>query len=138
MPNSGGIDLTHPGWWALGWAIVSNLFAAMIGVYVWLTTRHAASIARVDGIEREIFNRMAEARGEHDPIRVTVARLEEAIRHVPNQDDLKDVYDRLNPLTKEVAGLRGELGGMHDALDDIKRGVAMIHESMLRREDRHL
>lgn len=92
-------------------------------------------MARLEAIETELSARLTAARSEHDPLRVNLARLEEVVRHVPNHTDLKDIYERLNPLAGEVAALRGELSGVHASLDDIKRGLSMIHESILRREE---
>lgn len=113
----GEIDFSHPGWWALGWAILSNLLAGAVALYVWLTGRHAASMARVDGLERELTARLAASAAEHDPLRVAVARLEEGLRHAPSDDDIARVHSRIDKLAEGVSEIRGSVKRIEHAVD---------------------
>lgn len=117
MAGGGGVDLSHPGWWALGWAVLSNILAAAVAIYVWITTRTAASAARVEQAEEALSRRIAQAAAEHDPLRVSIARLDEAVKHAPNDSDIVRVHERIDRLSEGVSEIRGGIKRIEHAVD---------------------
>lgn len=111
------IDLSHPGWWALGWAVLSAMISGVVAAYVWVSSRAAASVAHVDAIGREMDRRLSAAAAEHDPMRVAIARLDEAVRQAPDHGDIQRVNERIDRLTEATAEIRGGIRRIENAVD---------------------
>jgi len=84
-----------------------------IGVYVWLGNRFNAKTREVKGVQQDV-TAMAER----------VTKLETNMAHALSHEDLAAVYDRINDVAEEVAGLSGKMDG-------VKGAVEMIQEYLL-------
>jgi len=101
------------------WSILSGLCSAGAVVYVWLHRRSNVTNETIDAIE---------ARQQVTEQRLTV--VEQAQHHAPKAEDLTSIREGMSAISREVAGLsgnvRGELGAM-------TRQLALIQEHLLNR-----
>lgn len=84
-----------------------------IGAYVLLGSRFNAKTREVKGVHQEV-----------SIIAERVTKLETNMAHALSHEDLAAVYDRINDVAEEVAGLSGKMDG-------VKGTVEMIQEYLL-------
>lgn len=96
---------------------MSNIVAAAVGVYVWVGARGAATLRRVEELERMFSSRLDQAVAEHAPMTLAVARLEEHARHAPDDSDIARVHERIDRLAEGVSEIRGGVKRIEHAVD---------------------
>lgn len=111
-----------------------------VGLYVWLTNRNRVTHARITELQEKTGKSLKELRDdshaslyriEHDvesrldTYGTQLARLEEAMKHMPSMDELRQIHLRINAVSELCTQLRGELGGVNNLLHT-------IHEYLLK------
>ena len=96
-------------WFDLGQYLVT----VALGFYVWLGNRSRRTATRIDDVREEV-----------DALTRRVALLESDLAHTPSHEDLGALYNRVNDVAEDMAGLQGKVDG-------IKGAVEMIHEHLL-------
>lgn len=95
------------------WSFVNSAILLFIAIYTWLSNRDKASkeaIAKVGENVSHIDNR--------------VGKLEEAIKHVPDDHDLDVLHKRITEVSESQKNMQGELHQMNLTL-------GRIHEYLL-------
>ncbi|MEX3690118.1 hypothetical protein AB3X91_03685 [Paraburkholderia sp. BR14263] len=96
-------------YFSLAFQVCDALATAAVGIYVYLSNKDKVTNDRISTLEASVDNRL-DNHGER------VARVEEAILHVPTHEDLGSVHTRINEMGQGVHTLTGEVRGMHRTL----------------------
>jgi hypothetical protein len=143
--------MIDPAWAKVVVDVAQFAILGAIGVHQWSVGRDRVRQAQVSHLQTDLDEITAdhkirltkiEAAIEHMPAVRTCAlqherlsRIEEQVKHMPGPGDLRAIYDRLNPIGESVAGLSAQVSGLNQNLADIKHGLAVLNESLLRREE---
>lgn len=100
-----------------GFEVFQSVATACVGIYVYLTNRDKVTNDRITNLEDGVDKRL-------DSHSDRLARLEEAVQHVPTHEDLGDIHTRINDVAAGLSTLTGEVNGMHTTLN-------LIHQYLL-------
>ncbi len=107
------------------WFDVAQWFITLgIGVYAWLTNRHRATRDEISAARKEA----ADGRAEHDQ---RLTRVEETIRHLPDNEAIGKMYERINASHAELSAMRASLSAINDTMKAMQRQVAVINDYLL-------
>lgn len=122
------------------WLKFANLAAtAGIGIYLWLSRRHAVTNERITTLESSAMAKIGKVEdslgaqlvgmerdidGRLDDHATRLARLEQDQRHAPTHDDLKRIHARLDDAAREIANISGQFDGA-------SRTLALIHDHLM-------
>ncbi len=96
------------------WFDVLQWFITLgIGVYAWLTNRHRATREQIAEVEKRL------------------TRTEETIKHLPDDDELGKMYDRINALHVQLSAVNASLGAIGDTMKSVQRSVSVINDYLL-------
>lgn len=93
-------------WLTVGLSIYSMIMSALL----WLTRRDRATNERVEALEQRTNACMA----EYD---TRIACAEVTIRHLPSNQDIKGLSERLDTFNRSLAKTSGRLEGVNRAVD---------------------
>jgi septation ring formation regulator EzrA len=95
------------------WSVLQTVILAFVAFYTYLTNRSKANRAAIDRLDSRV-TQIAE--------RVTL--VENDLRHLPTQDDIKRLHERMDCVSAEMKEIKGEFSTARRTLD-------MIHEHLL-------
>jgi len=144
-----------PGWAKVAVDLAQFGILGAIGIYQWVVSKDRVRRDQIATLEDEIARighdhdlqlARLESHIDANPTgkectmqSARISRLEEQIKHMPGTREIKALYDRLNPLAESMSALRAQATAHGEALQDIKRGLSVLNESLIRREEgRHL
>ena len=124
--------INYTAWWF--WLNVAQIIATMgIGVYVWWVNREKVTAGKFLRLEKQVGERIT--RGELDEFRADnkdrldrhrsemietqnrLIKIESDIYHLPDQQDLKNLADRIGSLDSSLHEFSGRLQGINRAVD---------------------
>ncbi len=108
-------------WFDVGQWIVT----LAIGAYAWLTNRHRAT-------RDEIQTARKEAADGHAAHEQRLTRVEETVKHLPDDEALAKLYELLHGTRMEVSAMRASLAALNDTTKATQRQVAGINEFLLK------
>lgn len=146
-------------WIDLGWKILVTVVTAAVAVHQWVLRGQAVRAQEITDLREAVHQgeeTIARSLVDHaqrltrleadaaNYVRVNacvghgerIARIEETLRAVPSTADLSEIYAVVNPLREGLAGLRSDMSGVKDALSEIRRGLSMLTDSLLRADRR--
>ncbi|SCX75609.1 hypothetical protein [Desulfoluna spongiiphila] len=100
--------------------IVQYLITLAVSLYVWLNSRLNAKAREL----KELARRLDTAKNQMDG---RITRLETDMAHALSHEDLAAVYDRLNDMAEQVAGLSGKMDGVKGTVDMIQAHLLNDH-----------
>lgn len=83
---------------------------AVVGLYVWITSKNRVTNARISQLESEVDGRI-------DSLMIRMTAQEERSKHAPTHSDFIRVHERLDKLSEEISELCGASKAMHRQLD---------------------
>ena len=93
------------------------LFTAGIGLYVWIATQRRVT-------ERDFATRLE----KHN---TRIATMEERIGHLPSHEDIGKVWEKLDSLHADMAGVQSEMRGVRDVIAPLAKSVDRINDYLL-------
>ena len=94
------IDYTEMGFWV---GLGQWLFNLLVALYLLVTRKHTAIHTKVEEISTSLSQRVSETE-------MAIVRICSDVSHMPNKNDI-------TALTKELADVKGRLGGINRAVD---------------------
>jgi len=89
----------------------------IIGVYVWMVNRKKAVEKRFAKIEAVFDKRCATRKAQIETLEKNGASLKMQLEHMPNHQDIKELYGRIDLLNGSLSELNGRLVGINRAVD---------------------
>lgn len=144
-----GVD---PDWAKVAVDVGQFLLLGAVGLHQWVIARDRVRTEQISALEADVDGKLddhasrldhIEERVQHLPGHALCAshmerlsRLEERFSHTPGRADLEKVYRTINPLRESVAALRSDMAAMREALTEIRRGVSVLTDALMRHNDR--
>lgn len=137
-----------PDWAKVAVDVGQFVMLAAVGLHQWVISRDRVRGEQIRTLEDDMDGKLddhasrldhIEERIEHLPgaalcavTRERVSRVEERLTHVPTSQDLAEIYRAMNPLRESVAALRADVSGIKESLTEIRRGVGVLTDSLMR------
>lgn len=104
----------------------AQLVLALAGwIMAWYVARSRATRHSITGLDRRI-----------DDVEERVTRTEKDLEHAPTREDIAKLYETINPIDRQLAGLLATVGAMQGTLESVGRGVQMVQDYLLNRSNR--
>ncbi|MDP2830180.1 MAG: DUF2730 family protein [Sulfuricellaceae bacterium] len=100
-------------WWKTAITVINM----GIGAYLFWERHNDVTQRRIDTLETDLDGRM-------DNHAMRLSRVESRIEMLPSHEDLSDLHERINEVSKAVHTLSGEMSG-------IKTTLGLIHQHLL-------
>ncbi len=108
------VDYTAADFW---WKVCITTINMAIGAYLFWERHNDGTRRRIDDMETDLDTRM-------DNHASRLSRVESRIEMLPGHEDLSDLHERINDVSKAVHTLYGETTG-------IKTTLGLIHQHLL-------
>lgn len=108
------MDYTAADFW---WKVFITVINMGIGVYLFWERNNDGTRRRIDTLETDLDTRL-------DNHASRLAKVESRIEMLPNHEDLSDLHERINEVSKNIHTLTGEMTG-------IKTTLGLIHQHLL-------
>lgn len=144
-----GVD---PDWAKVAVDVGQFALLAAVGLHQWVIARDRVRTEQIRALEADVDGKLdshasrldhIEERVQHLPGHALcsnnierISRIEERLSHAVGPGDLEKVYLTINPLRESVAALRADMGAMREALTEIRRGVAVLTDALVRHNER--
>ncbi len=99
------------------WDVAQTLITLGVALYVFITSRSQVNASRIKELESSNDLRF-------DKLSERVTRTEEQLKQGPTHDDLKNIFQRLNGMSREISTIKGEFSG-------VKENTKRIHDFLL-------
>jgi uncharacterized protein HemX len=108
-------------------AFIIAVLSLATSVWVWWNGRSSATRANIDAVNTRVTLVHEESRQMNTALRKDIDRLDVEVRTLPDHDDLKQVYERLGSVDRQLSQLVGSVKG-------VERGFEMINNHLLNKE----
>ena len=99
------------------WKAFITVINMGIGAYLFWERHNDVTQRRIDALETDLDQRL-------DGHSVRLSRVESRIEMLPNHEDLGDLHERINEVSKNIHTLTGEMTGA-------KTTLGLIHQHLL-------
>lgn len=106
--------------WRLFVQIAEFLLMSCIGFYTYMSNKNKVTNDRINDFERDVDDKF-------DSHSSRIAMLEAHLSHVPTQDDLGGLHEKVNEVAGAVRELKGEFY-------QVSHTVNLIHETLMERK----
>ena len=141
-----------PGWAKVAVDVGQFVLLAAVGLHQWVIARDRVRLEQIRALEEDVDGKLDDHASRLDHIEERVqhlpghalcnshmerlSRLEERAAHALTNKDLTEVYHAITPLRECVAGLRADVSSMRLALADIRQGVGVLTDALVRHNER--
>jgi len=94
--------------------VIQTVLIGVIGLQNWFGKRHAATEVDIKALRYDIDGKL-NAQAER------LTRVEQDLEHVPDKQDFIRVHERLDKMTGDLSGLKGEFHAGNELLKTIHR-----------------
>ena len=101
--------------------ITQYLVTLAVGLYAWINNGLNAKARELKELNRELELFKSKVGGR-------VTRLETHMTHALSHEDLSAVYDRINDMSEQVAGLSGKMDGVKGAVEMVQAHLLNEHK----------
>lgn len=93
-------------------AVVNVLLTIGSIVFTWYTNLNRAQRAEIEALEKVFADRDERRRADINDLRDRITTAEANIEHLPNNQHLGDVYDKVNGVARDVSSMGATLTAM--------------------------
>ena len=102
-------------WTFRGWDLINTLGLFLLGLFNHLSSRSKANKETIDGMAKDLAD-----------LNTRVGVVENDIEHLPNDDDISKLHEKINSVSDQTSEINGRLEGIDSTL-------TIIHQTLLDR-----
>ncbi len=108
-------------------SVLQFLLTGGIGIYVYISNKQRVTNANMAAMETDIDDRLDDHSGR-------IARVEEAIKHLPSATDITNLRDLISRVGGDVRGLEGKFNGVVDRLASVQHSLQIVNDYLLNKK----
>lgn len=111
------------------WGVMVTVVTGLVGVYAWMTRRHAVHRSAIERVEQENRKTDEARKAELLDHQRRLIILEEAVRYAPNAADIHGLREAISQLSNQVARQEG-------ISSNLEHTVARMNQYLMERSDK--
>jgi len=111
--------------WRFWFDVLQTIALTVLAVYTWLVNRTKANRTAIGQVDQRLTQELGGIHHRLGQVSDRVTTVERDIRHLPDQQAIGSLHEKVNAIASSVGHMEGELSGLQNS-------VTLIHEHLLR------